>query len=69
MFNKTKKDSNNNKQRNFMPVLWVLTLFSIGSIVFSSCYIIMTSTDLLPKLIILPQIVFAAALTIYKFVK
>jgi len=65
----TKKNNENKKQSNKQSWLWLGMLVVVASIAFSSCMIFFGTEDVLPKLFIIPQAVFAVSIAVYKFVK
>lgn len=58
----------NTKSKSFLhTVAWLGMLFVIGSIAFSSYMVYFGTDNAVAKLIILPQVIFAAGVAIYKF--
>lgn len=53
----------------WMTLAWFGMLLVVGSIAFSSYIVYFGTTDMVAKILLVPQIVFAVGVAIYKFVK
>ncbi len=67
--NKINTNDKAKKVRNFTPVLSLLMLLVVVSIAFSSYVVYFGTSGLIPKIMLVPQALFAATIAISKFTK
>jgi hypothetical protein len=58
-----------NKNINIKTAAWFTMLLVVGSIAFSSYIVYFGTTDLVAKIMLVPQITFALGVLVYKFTK